>query len=190
MIKHSIFSLLLCSIIPSGAINPLQVKNDDLMRAAVVFLQAHDYNHKNGVMKVDARILTGGSSIRTRLSGNSERHDSSVLASVQIPSVAEVVDQQRAQRCASNAPLDCMSNGASVVTAFGRPQIRNDTAVIEVLILLSVYVSPADSVEIMKKQFGRMTLRMRRSTATYGLLTVVREGNKWTGKNFRPTSQT
>jgi hypothetical protein len=169
-----------------------QASYGELLRAAVIYVQRDKANYKQGVLKIDSRIPTvvGGGVRMLAVTTNASRHDSTAMALAQIPAVAEVVTPERARLCGSFAPLSCMSNGVSVVAAFGVPHISNDTATINVLISMSEFVSAADSLELMKRPGGRMNIRILRSGGSSGILTAARERNTWRIIGLRILSKT
>jgi hypothetical protein len=169
-----------------------QDTNVDLLRAAVTFMQAHPHNSGKGALKVDPRILHAavGMAFSVEPEAPGRRHDSATIRAIEIQSISQVVSPERSAQCAAFAPPDCMDGGASVVAAFAIPVIRGDTATVEVLLLKSFHMSPADSAERVKRPGGIMGVRLARAQRAHGNVIAVKEGSAWVVKEFKLLRQT
>jgi hypothetical protein len=177
------------ALVAAAAPTTRQDPAPELTRIGIAFLQKERLQSRT-VVKIDPRVFSRGSGIVPTLDAAAPRHDSTVLAAANISGVSEVVTAERAQQCGAMAPLDCMSSGVSMVIALGRPVIRNDSAMIDVLIRGSEHVSEADSIAAMQRPAGRMSIRMRRAFATVGFLISIRANGSWVVRLFRPTAAT
>jgi hypothetical protein len=135
-----VFALMIFALLPT--VVPAQDGAGPVLEAVARYIKIEHLGDRFGSLSVDPRVLPSqaGPAVNT-----TARHDSSLLAALNIPRVSTVESMQRAQLCAPD-PRACVggSSGFAIAT-FSGVDLRADSASLTVLVQHAKALTAEDS---------------------------------------------